>query len=122
VDKPEIIMEIAAEGGAISLFGCKDSKGAWRFSRDVNDQTPMLLTEEDGGGPAISHSSHWVHTWPEAVALLDRYPWAMLSGRKVHPEFRERVWAEVNQRLQANPYSDRARERWARACGLGTER
>jgi hypothetical protein len=43
----------------------------------------------------------------------------MLAGLEVHPEFRDRVWTEVNRRLQdANPdYAERARERWAEVCG-----
>jgi hypothetical protein len=114
---PEVIVSVGAEGGSITLFGLKDLQNNWKFARGVDDQTPTLLTREDGGGPAINHESGWVSTWPEAMALLDRYPWAMLSGREVHPEFRERVWVEVNQRLQAkDAHSDSARERWARAC------
>jgi hypothetical protein len=114
----EVIVSIAAEGGSITLYGAKDSNSAWRFARSVNDQAPTFLNEEDGGGPAINHQSTWVTTWPEAIALLDRYPWVMLGAQQVHPEFRERVWAEVTQRLQekSGPQAERGRERWARAC------
>lgn len=120
VDKPEVIVSIAAEGGSLTLFGRKDAKNAWKFSRGVNDQTPTLLEENDGGGQAVDHVSGWVSTWPDAVALLDRYPWAMLGGKEVHPEFRALVWTAVTQRLHdiGGSKANRAKARWARACGV----
>lgn len=116
----EVIVSIGAEGGSITLFGHRDRNLDWHFARGINDQTATFLTEEDGAGPAIQHTSDWVNSWPDAVALLDRYPWALLSGLEVHAEFRERVWTEVKLRLQAEEpsQSDRARERWARVCRI----
>jgi hypothetical protein len=118
----EVIVEIGAEGGSITLFGQKEVGGDWRFCRCVDDQTPTFLSDGDGGGPPIEHSSDWVNSWSEAVELLDKYPWVMLSGQSVHPEFRERVWDEVLRRLEAQPESRRvrARQRWARVCGFGS--
>jgi hypothetical protein len=118
--KTEVIVGIAAEGAAITLCGWQDELGRWQFSRDVNDQTPTLLDEDDGGGPAISHSSARVDTWEAALALLDKYPWAMLAGMEVHPEFRERVWAAITARLSTQQSSriEHTRARWARACGV----
>jgi hypothetical protein len=120
VTTPEIIVEISAEGGSITLFGHKGSNGEWRFARGVNDQTPTLLPEEEGGVPAISHDSCWVNTWPQALALLDRYPWAMLAVTKVHPEFRERLWAEASLRLKdkTTDTANGRKERWAQACHI----
>jgi hypothetical protein len=126
MNAPEVIIAVGAEGGSITLFGQKDefgqrdAQGAWRFSRAVLDQTYTFLSEEDGPGPEINHSSDWVRTWPEAMILMDRYPWAMLYGQEVHPDFRDRVWAEVNERLQdANSATaERAREHWARVCAV----
>jgi hypothetical protein len=120
VNAPEIIVEVSAEGGSITLFGHKDSENQWRFARGVNDQTPTLLTSEDGGGTAIRHESGWVNTWPQAMALLDRYPWAMLAVTKIHPDFRERLWAEAAHRLNdmTTGTAKRRKERWAQACGV----
>jgi hypothetical protein len=117
VNSPTIIIRILAEGGSLTLFGLKDSQNAWHFCRSVNDQTPTFLAPEEGGGQAVQHSSGWVNTWPEAMALLDRYPWATLAGREVHPEFQQQVWAEVSQRLkdQEGPHLQRALARWKQA-------
>lgn len=121
---PETIVRIGAEGGSIALYGYKDSKGDWRYACDVNDQTLTFLTEEADAEAAIQHTSAWVNIWQEAMALLDVYPWARLVGLTVHPEFRDRVWVEVNQRLQeADPdYAERARQRWAKVCGMFPDR
>ena len=116
----EVIVSIIAEGGSITLIGNKGPNLDWQFARGVLDQTPGFLTKKDGGTSAIRHASDWVNTWLEAVALLDRYPWAMLNGQEVHPEFRARVWTEVNRRLaRVSPdYADSRRRRWAEVCGL----
>jgi len=120
VSNTEVIVSIIAEGGAITLFGRKGSNLDWQFARGLNDQTRSFLTKEDGGAGAVRHTSDWVNTWPEAIALLDRYPWAMLRGQEVHPEFRARVWTEVNRRLdRVSPdNADSRRRRWAHACGV----
>jgi len=123
VNTPELIVGVSAEGGAITLFGQKGSNGAWQFSRGVNDHTPTLLSDEEGKGWPINHTSSWVSSWPEALALLNRYPWEMLRGTAVHPDFRKQVWAEVSRRLQdkSGARSDSARERWAGVCGIKTQ-
>jgi hypothetical protein len=120
MSKAEVIVGIAAEGGSITLYGWKDERGRWQFSRDVDDHTPTLLDDNDGGGPAIKHSSTRVGSWEQALGLLDRYPWAMLAGIEVHAEFRERVWAAITARLmaQTSRRTERAKARWADACGV----
>jgi hypothetical protein len=119
----QIIVAVAAEGGSIVLYGQRDSKGNWMFTRGVADQTQTFLGEADGRGENISHSSAQVKTWEEAIALLDKYPWAMLSASEVHPDFRERVWQEVRKRLaeSGGGRAVRCKERWARVCGKDVE-
>jgi hypothetical protein len=119
MNTPERIVEVSAEGGSITLFGLRGSIGAWHFTRGVNDHTPTLLSDEEGGESPINHTTNWVSSWPE---LLDRYPWEMLRGTAVHPDFREQVGAEVLRRLQdkSGARSDSARERWAGVCGIKT--
>jgi hypothetical protein len=120
VSNTEVIVSIVAESGSIALIGNKGPELDWQFARGVKDQTPSFPTKEDGRTGAIRHTSDWVNTWPEAMALLDRYPWAMLKVQEVHPEFRARVWTEVNRRLdRVSPdYADSRRRRWAGVCGV----
>jgi hypothetical protein len=119
----QVIAAVAAEGGSIVLYGQKDSKDNWMFCRGVADQTPTFLSESDGRGESISHNSAQVKTWEEAIALMDKYPWAMLSGVEVHPEFHHRVWEEVRKRLakSSGARAVRCEERWAKVCGKDAE-
>lgn len=116
----QVIISVGAEGGSLTLIGKKDAALKWRFARGVLDQTPSFLSKEDGGDSTIRHTSDWVNTWSEAMALLDRYPWGMLSALVVHPEFRARVWTEVNRRLdrESSEYSESRRRRWAEVCRI----
>jgi hypothetical protein len=103
----EIILEVLAEGGSISLYGQRHGS-AWRFARSSVDQTPELL-----GEPWIAHDSEVVQTWPAALALLDEYPWARFSPVQVHPEFRERVLNAVLERAGENA---RHLTKWRKLC------
>ena len=116
--KPEVILKVLAEGGSITLFGLRGSRGGWHYARALADATPAMLDEEDGGGKAIQSKGEWVRTWLEAMALLDRYPWPMLHCREIHPEFRIQVWTEIMRRLESKNgvQVDNARKRWMRAC------
>jgi hypothetical protein len=113
-------VRMGAEGGSITLVGQKNSRGGWRYARAVTDHTLTLLDEPDGGGSTSNSMTPWVKTWSEAVALLDRYPWALLPSIEVHPEFAERLWGEVTRRIKDRGGAQAARvsERWARACGV----
>jgi len=123
VHKTSVIVSILAEGGSITLFGRKKIDGLWEFRRSVNDQTPTFLDDEDGGSE-IKHGTPAVDSWEKAVVLLDKYPWAFLAGREVHPEFRDRVWNEVSKRLKGRRETQAAHalERWAKVCGADFER
>jgi len=119
---PECIIKIGAEGGSITLFGVRTKDGEWQFARAVNDQTPTFL-DPDEGGSEIKHTSLWVKTWAEALRMLDRYPWARLNGMFVHPEFRQRLWEAVKDRLegQEGDKVKRCLERWQQRCGVPTK-
>jgi hypothetical protein len=99
MNENEIIVEIGAAGGSITLYGLRTESG-WLFSREVIDSTPLLLPEEFPEG-VIHHSSSVVDSWEEALKLLDRYPWHRLYPLRVHPEFRQKIWVEVQRRLSS---------------------
>jgi hypothetical protein len=129
----EVIARIGAEGGDLTLIGQK-TEGAWRFRLQTHDCSAALLDEDDAAGlPTGATPSPWVNTWADAVALLDRYPWAELFPLAVHPEFREQVWTEVKRRIDdhlpkvvheeenESDWADdaqRTRDRWRRLCDI----
>lgn len=53
-------------------------------------------------------------SWSDALDLLDRNPWAALHPLAVHPEFRKKVWNEVQRRL--GPLTQ-----WREICEVDTE-
>src|SRR6266480_5902906 len=95
----EVILQLGAEGGSVTLYGMETERG-WLFYRDVSDWTPELIGEE-----RIQHKSPVVNSWDSAVALLDQYPWPRLFPLMVHPEFSERIWYEVRDRLEKDQAS-----------------
>jgi hypothetical protein len=105
----EVIIEVGAEGGSITLYGLPTDQG-WVFSRKVIDQTPELIDED-----WIKTNSDCFHSWEAALKLLDRYPWPKLYPISVHPDFRERIWSAVQERLDTDEKSE-ARSRWHAIC------
>jgi hypothetical protein len=92
--KPTVLLEILAEGGSLTIVGIKADTG-WRC-RLVRNECALydLLSGEDREGLVFYEESRW-GTWEDALALIDKYQWHRLHPGKVHPEFRQRVWAAV---------------------------
>jgi hypothetical protein len=110
MNKSEVILELGAEGGSITLYGIQ-TEGGWIFSRNVIDWTPELIDEE-----RIQHKSPVVNSWEAALALLDQYAWQRLSPLLVHPEFSERIWSAVQSRFKNDQDSRFYIERWQSIC------
>lgn len=115
----EIIVQVGAEGGDVTLYGVRTDDG-WLFSLNVYDCS-LLLLDEDEGGAATQYRSSPVTSWSDALALLDRNPWATLHPLAVHPEFRKKVWNEVQRRLGRNEDDHRALTKWREICEVDTE-
>jgi hypothetical protein len=103
----EVVIEIAGEGGSITLYGLRTNQG-WVFSRKVIDQTAELIDEQ-----CVETNCDCVHSWEAALGLIDRYPWPRLYPLSVHPEFRDRVWAAVQDKIGGD---EEALRRWRGVC------
>lgn len=92
----ELILELAAEGGGLNVFGTRGSDESWSFWCDLNDSTPTLE-----GDPAINRASDLVYSWDAAIASLDNIcnHWMKLYPCYVHPEFRKPLLELVERRL-----------------------
>jgi hypothetical protein len=106
----EIIVEIGAEGGSITLVGVRSGAG-WRYQTSGVDWTPELLDEK-----RVQHESDPVQSWEAALRLLDNYPWHALVPVHVHPEFRGRIWAAVQKRFDDHPRASSGLDRWREFC------
>jgi hypothetical protein len=109
----QVILELGAEGGSITLCGM-ETEGGWFFSRNVSDWSPELIGEE-----SIQYKSRVVDSWEAAVALLDQYPWQRLFPLMVHPKFSERIWLAVRDRLEKDQASGRYLDSWRNMCQVG---
>jgi hypothetical protein len=98
MDGSEVIIELGAEGGSITLYGNRAKQG-WIFIREVVDWTPELIDEE-----RIQHRSVAVDSWEAALHLLDQYHWHKLSPTVVHADFRQPIWVAVQQRLRSSKF------------------
>jgi hypothetical protein len=106
---PFVVLKIGAEGGAIRLIAQELTIG-WRYRYSILDQTSLWLDEGDA---KIRRQSAWVYDWSDALAALDRYPWAALRPLEVNTQFAGRVLEAVRERLVKQNSSIRHRP-----CGL----
>jgi hypothetical protein len=125
----EVILEAGFEGGSRTLLGIKGAIG-WRFKIATDEGTLLdLLSEEDRAGLEPRRESDWVDSWQGALGLLnERRHWHMMSADRVHPDFRRRIWAavqdrfrrEASRRKNMDPGYERIcrhqLDRWERVC------
>jgi hypothetical protein len=122
-DKPKLLISIAAEGGALAVYGKVTDSGAYLYKVMITDRTPSFL-DEDEAGSSIRRDSGWLPNWSEAMKSLSRYPWPQLAGMFVDPSVQQAVWEAIQhyQRLAPRPVRDGALARWRKACGINTQR
>jgi hypothetical protein len=98
----EIIIHCGVEGGDWTLLGRRRRLGGWRF-RAVRDEGTLLdlMSEEDRAGFEAYEETVWVLSFEAGLVLFDEHPWPAFYPLRVHPEFRERVWAAVEERLRS---------------------
>jgi hypothetical protein len=113
-----IIVQVGAEGGDIKLLGHRSAQLQWEFRRVTNDSSWSMLDEELDPNPPPAPNPVRVATWGEAMALLDRYPWAQLHPLSVHAEFQADVLVEVTRRLLDAPVTRRDQQmaQWLTVC------
>jgi hypothetical protein len=116
-----VIVEIGAEGGSIKVLGRVDGECTPSYSVQLRDQTLKFLSEEESGSE-IRRDSEWTQNWDAAIKTLGRWPWPMLYPLYVHPDFRERVLANVERYRGRDGQPARAStvERWAEVCRQDT--
>jgi hypothetical protein len=116
----EIILKALAEGGSLTLLGIKAANG-WRF-RIVRDESTLadLLSEEDRASIEFRSESDWVDSWQDALALLNKYRWHMMTARQIHPDFKQQIWVAVQDRAAREARRDRLvrwqLSQWQRVC------
>jgi hypothetical protein len=100
--RTEIIVEVGAEGGALTIEGKHYGDTGWRF-RTVRNEMALYDDCVDGEEPddiaGFLEQTDYLDSLGEALKLFDRYPyWIDLYVIEVHPEFVDEVLAEVGLR------------------------
>jgi hypothetical protein len=88
------VLELSAEGGCITLQGCKNENSTWSFKNLTNESAfADLLSEEDAEGLESNSESVVVEGLDNALKMLsERYPfWANLYPTELYEEFAESV-------------------------------
>jgi hypothetical protein len=118
IEHPRLLIAIAAEGGALALYGQEMEANSHRYKVMTLDQTPKFLDEE--GVAAIKRDSGWLPSWSAAIRSLSRYPWPQLAGMYVEPGMGQKVWLAIQdyQRHSPRPVRDGALKRWRKICGI----
>ena len=82
----EVILEVGAEGGSISLYGFEKGE-KWYFSLKTNEAAMLDFLEEEEGIDNLVKKSRLVEGIEYGLRLLDHYPWAELNPRIIHKNF-----------------------------------
>lgn len=109
----EVIVEVGAEGGILTVIGERTPFG-WSFILATVDQSLVLIDE----GGEVRATRGKASAWRGALKLLDAYPWHRLYPLHVHPEFAGRILRAVKLRLAREnlEYSERQLEEWMERC------
>jgi hypothetical protein len=133
----EVILEVGAEGGSVTLYGIQTqpsffSAAAPRSGLHVAKAAELRkvdpkLTEQGwffkmNSTESIDEELHSqfdspvVDSWEAAIGLFDRYSWQRLYPLIVHPAFSERIWSAVRDRLAKDYASGGQLDRWRTIC------
>lgn len=116
----QVILEVGAEGGALTILGYPNPTGGWRFVAERNETAVFdMLSEEDQEGLQPCDRSGSVDSLAAALRLIDRYPWHRLFPLEVHPDFREEILDAVVARYESENDSEQRRlPDWKKFCGI----
>ena len=110
----EKIVEVLGEGGSITLYGSRTDEG-WTFTSETIDQT-----DDDSEQATFPHRSDNVRSWDEALTLIDRYQWHVLTPMTVHPDFRMQILDAVRSRVEGTELDVDVGEAWEKICSMPT--
>lgn len=107
----EIVLQVGAEGGTLSIVRYQVSGEKWHFAF-IRDESTLadFLDDEDQEDLFKTHDS--IASFGDAIALMNKYPWPDLYPLVVHPDYANRVM-EIIER-SGDP---RVKDRWKYILG-----
>lgn len=108
-----VILQVGLDDWTVTLIGHRQDQRNWQFARLANPAIQVALgAAVEGTGEDV-----WVEGWDQAMALMDVYPWALLTPLDVHRRFLAPARLAVEERLQraaSREAAERARTEWQR--------
>ena len=94
--KLELILEVGAAGGSLSVWSSTNKEGNRSFLVK-RDESPLkaLMEEKDAKGIKFTSTSGQLQSFADALIFLGQYPWHRLYPMFVHHDFIDPVLAAV---------------------------
>jgi hypothetical protein len=97
INTKEMILEIGAEGGSLSIQRFRTPEGKWKFIFITNESAMAdFLDEEDQIDLFKKHPP--VDTFEAALQLLNEYPWHKMHVLTLHHDYAEIIQTEKQKR------------------------
>jgi hypothetical protein len=114
----QTFVKVGAEGGPLTLEGVLDEGAAGDSASSEMSVASPICSPMNSRPENLFSRGTWVTDWEEALAQLDRYPWAHLYPLAVHPALSDRLLAAVRERLADGEgrHGQSVLSRWQRLC------
>ena len=109
----QVIIEVGAEGGALTLYGIQSPDG-WQFRTETDEAALADLIDDEDLTDLPQRP--WVGTWRAALKQLDAYPWTQMFPLTVHPDFRDKVFKALQTRKKKGLVIDW--DQWGNALNI----
>jgi len=115
-DKQELVLEIGAAGGILSVWSVLANDGSRSFLVKRDESALMdFVDEEDASSFTYCSETGHLRSFTDALTVLGRYPWHRLYPLFVHQDFSDPVLKAVVRRG-----GEEEAERWQ--CKLETSK
>ena len=95
-EKQELILEVGAAGGSLSVWSLSDKEGKRSFLVKRDESTlKELMDEKDAEGIKFTSTTGQLQSFADALIVLGQYPWHRLYPMFVHHDFIDPVLAAV---------------------------
>lgn len=108
-EEQKLILKVGAAGGSLSVWSVNTKDGTPSFVVKTDESTlKELMDEEDTNGLNFK-SIGSLHSFTDALIVLERYPWHLFSPLFVHQDFIDPVLKAV-----LNLGGEKESRRWRR--------
>ena len=99
----EVVLEVGAEGGSLTLSRERAQDGRWRFRLERNETTLRdVLLDDDQSTMSLGFAEDpYANSLDQALASSDQCPWFRLFPLQVHPQFLDAVLIRCREAVRA---------------------